>query len=151
MKKTLFFGLLIIVLAFGFIACDGDVGSSETYTAKWGVFYEGEEGDFSTVGIGTKPSEDTLNFINLTIAELKLIIDGLPYGKDPQERVGFSFSEVKKLLESGTWFSSGYGFPDNATEILSKLQTDGHVAVVSNVSNSIYGNNNYLILYAFVE
>ena len=65
MKKNVFFGLLVILLSFGFIGCDngnGNVNSSNVFTVTFDLNGGNINGSTSSVKITVKSGDSIINF-----------------------------------------------------------------------------------------
>jgi len=101
MKKTVFIGLLIIVLAFGFIGCDPDNSNGGSINSAVWAQLQGEwEKDSQSITfsgntqlplieIGTGSSGLTTNVLTVTTNEVTF---GNPYFGLPAESFNFSIS-----------------------------------------------------------
>jgi hypothetical protein len=110
MKKTVIFGLLIILLAFGFICCDNENGKDDKPKSKWWIWMSSvDETNYNaTARVSITPNSND--------SGCDVVVTGSPNGIynswATQVICDYTATIGKKYKVTWKWIANGYPFKD---------------------------------------
>jgi hypothetical protein len=138
MKKTVVFGLLVILLAFGFIGCDSD-SKGDDYKLTWGLWigetYSSVSSNFTSAGASLTPAGTNAGYLTGSIASTAFSVIITTYQFDDG---GFKTGSFESLVN---FQNDGIGAPQALKAAMLEQKNNVPVGGVFQTTIPGYGNS----------